>query len=406
MTPQSLRRSNPTHSFCVEQREKSEDIVSIKIPRAFAVLIVLLALVATALAGSAGIALGQDGTYDNSQITVSGDQISVRSTDVNGNSVDFMGTLNGGYLVLDSKIFSNCQVTVSGDQMAAGCNDASGNPVSFNATLNGASPAPDQEPVTTNGGLDTSCVGDPTMAAHWARLRQLDPVFRTSGWQAWLSAAGVTWDSIDLLSPSIQKDARQVEEETDPTIQPLASGIQIRGSGINIPWPNVLTTDRPNEVTTTPNTVIVQTTNNLSALYGDPDGVILNGQGTIWIDGSNWGQFASVFGCGNGSATAVAPVDTVPQVETPPAADLPSGRQPSANNGDWCFTERQLDQKYGIDRNAQGADNGLLKENGRYEGAVIHVTKAEANALNAHGWTVTGTNPTIKSAWNPKSCRK
>lgn len=260
----------------------------------------------------------------------------------------------------------------------------------FQGVIDGC-PEDGKEPPTNGTG---DCVGDLTMAAHWTRLRDLDPVFRASGWQAWLLKAGISWDTIELLFPDIQKDARQIEEETDPNIQPLASGIQVKGTGVIIGWPNILTTDRPGEVTPLDEFQWLPTTNNPSVLYTN---VVLNGQGTIWIDGTNWGQFASVLGCNNDSP----PISSVPEDVQPPVLTPPTGNQSRV----WCLSAKQLDNRYGIVRNAQGARNGLLIENGRYEGAVIHVTPAQAKALNAHGWTVSGTNPTIKSAWNPESCR-
>lgn len=149
--------------------------------------------------------------------------------------------------------------------------------------------------------------------AHWARLEQLDPTFRSGGWQAWLNTAGITWDGNTM-------EARQIEEETSPESRILASGTQVRGRNIWIPWPNIVTTDRPNEITKTANTVQHQPDlRNGSVLYTN---VVLNGQGTIWVSGYSWGQFTSQLG-------VVVAQTTSTNGQSVPAAGAPSGQHVS-----------------------------------------------------------------------------
>lgn len=123
--------------------------------------------------------------------------------------------------------------------------------------------------------------GDATATEHWARLEELDPVFRTQGWEAWLQAAGMTWDSI-------RADARQIEEETSPEGRILASGLQVDAVNLWVPWSNIVTTDTPSRITETTATRKHQPDlRNRSTLYTN---VWATGPVTVWIDGSNWGQ--------------------------------------------------------------------------------------------------------------------
>jgi len=116
------------------------------------------------------------------------------------------------------------------------------------------------------------------------RLIRLDAVYRSQGWNAWLTAAGVTCQSVVV-------EARQPEEEivvdTSGTSHIVVSGLQLRGQ-CTIPWPAILTTDRPGEVKTNADSRTYQPDlRNASVMYTN---VMLNGQGTIWADGSNWDQ--------------------------------------------------------------------------------------------------------------------
>jgi len=116
-----------------------------------------------------------------------------------------------------------------------------------------------------------------------ARLLNLDKIYRSQGVDAWLAAAGIKCD--------VGVEARQPEEEVVIDAQGahvVVSGVQIKGKCESIPWPVILTTDRPNEVVRASQTRQYQPDlRNPSVIYTN---VGLSGQGTIWVDGSNWGQ--------------------------------------------------------------------------------------------------------------------
>ncbi len=117
--------------------------------------------------------------------------------------------------------------------------------------------------------------------AHWDRLRELDPVFRSSGMEAWLRAAGLSWTSLDA-------DARQVEEETSPQSEIFVSGLQVDVVGLEVQWPNCATTDDPSEINTGSNSRQHQPDlRNPSVLYTN---VTATGTVTVWTDCSNWNQ--------------------------------------------------------------------------------------------------------------------
>lgn len=254
------------------------------------------------------------------------------------------------------------------------------------ATSETATPTPrtsaTQTPVPTQvattppgnpGGGSGGATIDPT-TAHFARLNELDPTFRSGGIDAWLKKAGISWSNI-------QYDARQIEEEVDPTSHIVAAGIQVRGNNIKVEWPNIVTTDDPASITTTSDTVQYKPDQrNPSVLYTN---VILNGKGTVWVDAQNWGQFTSRLGFVNNDSSKTA-------------AALASSA---------CMSISALDAKYGIDRNAQGSRNGLLIDNDQVAGAVLKLNAAQAAELEGLGWTIQGTNPSVKSAWSPSSCR-
>jgi len=129
----------------------------------------------------------------------------------------------------------------------------------------------------------TEAPAQPEPADRVARLIELDKVYRAQGWQAWLKAAGVTCD--------VAVEARQPEEETvtdaQGVVHVIVSGLQVKGN-CQVPYPAVVTTDRPGEVTTTAQSRTYQPDlQNPSVMYTDVD---LHGQGTIWVDASNWSQ--------------------------------------------------------------------------------------------------------------------
>lgn len=260
-----------------------------------------------------------------------------------------------------------------------------------------AAPSTSATPGTITGTGQVTQPGsssDP-LVSHWQRLEQLDGNFRSQGWENWLKSAGVTWDGNQI-------EARQIEEETSPASRIFASGIQVRGKNIQVNWPVVVTTDRPNEIAETANTVKHQPDmRNPSVLYTN---VVLNGQGTIWISGYSWGQFSSKLGF---LQQATQPAQSAsPTVTTAPATTTePDQAQVPAKPQSFCLSEAELNAKYGIVRNAQGASNGLLLENGKFAGAVIRLNAQQAEELTRGGWTIQGGNPTIKSAWSPTSCR-
>lgn len=135
-----------------------------------------------------------------------------------------------------------------------------------------------------------------------ARLISLDQVYRSQGWEAWLAVAGAECQA--------GVEARQPEEETviDPAgvTHVVVSGLQLRGS-CDVPYPAIVTTDRPNEVVLGANSRTFQPDlRNPSVLYTN---VRLNGQGTLWIDGTNWGQLSPDGAVEATEAPTVSPVD-------------------------------------------------------------------------------------------------
>jgi len=243
---------------------------------------------------------------------------------------------------------------------------------------------------TGNGGTTTDFI-----ALHWKRLAEFDPIFRQSNntdWQGWLKAAGVTWDTMS-------KDARQVEEETSPEGNVYISGVQVDGCGVKINWPNIVTTDVPGRITSKAGNSFEyqpdkRPNGNKSVLYTN---VVACGPVTIWISGYSWGQFTSRLG-----AAGTTPVTSTTQPSAAPASIAPSAA-PSANPA--CMTVKQLQDKYGIDVNSQGSVNGLLIEGNNIHGATLRLTAAQADELKLLGWTIQGSNPSVKSAWSPNDCR-
>lgn len=216
--------------------------------------------------------------------------------------------------------------------------------------------------------------GDPH-DAHFARLESLDPSFRSGGWNAWLNAAGIQCESI--------RDARQPEEETNSKTGRISvSGLQVVAKNCSIPWPNIVTTDVPSRITESSATVKHKPDpNNGSTLYTN---VVANGEVTIYADGQNWGQFTSRLGfVNNGSSSAAT----------------------AAAQTNACMSIAQLDSRYGIDRGAQGTRQGLLIDNDQIAGAVIKLNAQQIAELEGLGWTIQGSNPNVKSAWSPPSCR-
>jgi len=152
--------------------------------------------------------------------------------------------------------------------------------------------------------------GQVVMEDRISRLIRLDGVYRSQGVHAWLAAAGITC--------AVSIEARQPEEETVTDAQGthvVVSGVQVRGNCDSIPYPAVLTTDRPNEVIKTDKTRQYQPDlRNASVLYTN---VGLRGQGTIWVDGSNWSQLTPP-NMQSAAPTSIPVQATVAATQAPP----------------------------------------------------------------------------------------
>lgn len=115
-----------------------------------------------------------------------------------------------------------------------------------------------------------------------ARLMELDDVYRSQGWRQWLEAAGVICDA--------EVEARQPEEETiiyQGETRIVVSGIQVDGH-CEVPYPAIVTTGDPSVITTSEDTQQYQPDlRNPSVIYTN---VELDGDGTIWVDATNWSQ--------------------------------------------------------------------------------------------------------------------
>lgn len=113
-----------------------------------------------------------------------------------------------------------------------------------------------------------------------AKLIKLDETYRSLGWEAWLRAAGITFDSTKVES------RQPVEEVLSDHVTVV--GLVIRSTELEVSWPSCITTDRPNEVTTSASTRQHQPDlRNPSILYTN---AVLNGQATVYADCSDWGQ--------------------------------------------------------------------------------------------------------------------
>lgn len=113
-----------------------------------------------------------------------------------------------------------------------------------------------------------------------AKLIKLDETYRSQGWEAWLRAAGISFDSSKVES------RQPVEEVLSGHV--TVTGLVIRATGLEVSWPSCITTDRPNEVTTSASTRQHQPDlRNPSVLYTN---AVLNGQATVYADCSDWGQ--------------------------------------------------------------------------------------------------------------------
>lgn len=150
-----------------------------------------------------------------------------------------------------------------------------------------ASKAPATNPATTAKALSREEVQKAANEAHTKRLVELDPEFRQKGTFAWLNRAGFSFKGLSFL-----QEARQVEEETltvDGNTRILASGVQVDVTGLDVPWPNALTTSDPSVVGKA--RVCVQPDpSNPSRLCTDVKG--FSGKATLYVDAQNWAQLA------------------------------------------------------------------------------------------------------------------
>jgi hypothetical protein len=111
-------------------------------------------------------------------------------------------------------------------------------------------------------------------------LLSLQPSYESGGWQAWLRAAGVNFDSSKVES------RQPLEEMLNGNLTVV--GLVIRATDLQVNWPSCLTTDRPNEVKTSSKTKQHQPDlTNPSVMYTN---IVLNGQGAVYADCSDWGQ--------------------------------------------------------------------------------------------------------------------
>jgi hypothetical protein len=253
-------------------------------------------------------------------------------------------------------------------------------------------------PNTGNNGMNdmtnTTTTSDP-LVAHWARLAQLDPTFRTKDYVAWLQAAGVTFDQI-------VRDARQPEEETSPTGKILVSGRQVVVTNAHVMWPNIITTDHPS--------YIMSKDSNEFQLQPDPSNgsilytnVTVSGPVTIWVSGYSWGQFASHFGNGN-------VVDNTSSVISPDTNNATNSSNEASNStiAPGCPATIADLKKFGTGKyNWQDSNGSAVNENsGNVAGVQMSITSDNRATLTACGWTIQDpNNDPVATAWSPDNIR-
>jgi hypothetical protein len=123
----------------------------------------------------------------------------------------------------------------------------------------------------------------PAMTAADERIQHLlslQPSFESGGWVSWMHAAGFEFETSKVES------RQPIEEGLNG--QTTVVGLVIRATDLQVNWPSCLTTDRPNEVKTSSQTNQHQPDlTNPSVMYTN---IVLNGQGTVYADCSDWGQ--------------------------------------------------------------------------------------------------------------------
>lgn len=116
--------------------------------------------------------------------------------------------------------------------------------------------------------------------SHDQHLLDLDPTYRSKGWEAWLRAAGIDFDASKV-------ESRQPVEAVINSHVTVTS-LVIRATGMKVNWPACITTDHPEMVVTSSDTRQHQPDlRNPSVLYTN---ATLNGQATVYADCSDWGQ--------------------------------------------------------------------------------------------------------------------
>lgn len=276
--------------------------------------------------------------------------------------------------------------------------------------------SPGQQTVTDNA--DFICASTATVpptggtvpqtASHNQRLLQLDPQFRSGGVQNWLMAAGVTWNK-DLAF-----EARQPEEETLPGGEIVVAGVQVNATNIVVRWPNIVTTDTPSRIQEQSDTVKHQpdtrTNGNKSVLYTN---VIASGPVTIWVDGTNWGQFTSKLGGGtfsqNGSSQSGSSQSSIQSKPSPTVQAVTKIVQPTPSPAP--KTQSNVDKRLTMsDLASWGTIILELTDEGQLAGAQIRFSK---HVDAPFGWTFQKNGASVSSveagdvasAWSPKSIR-
>lgn len=150
----------------------------------------------------------------------------------------------------------------------------------WNVTQVAAAPVEDTNANTANVAPIEVPAQANAQVPHDQHLLNLDPTYRSQGWEAWLRAAGIQFDSSKV-------ESRQPVEAVIKDHVTVTS-LVIRATGMKVNWPACITTDRPNEVSTSSETRQYQPDlTNPSVMYTN---ATLNGQGTVYADCSDWGQ--------------------------------------------------------------------------------------------------------------------
>lgn len=69
-----------------------------------------------------------------------------------------------------------------------------------------------------------------------------------------------------------------------------------------------------------------------------------------------------------------------------------------------CMSVAQLDSRFGIDEDAKGTKNGLIRNRGKVIGAVVHLTTSQKESLLRKDWFYQGDRVDLKSIFAPSWC--